>query len=359
MRRLLARGARATRVTRKTNGGSHGARRVAAIASAVAVTGALGGIGAFAHAQLAGAAPMPTITQVQAEVNSLQSQSDQIGEQFDQVTTELHQAQAQLAGVRKRDGKALGEYNAARTALQRVAIASYEDSGQSSMMGLITSANPNNVLSQAALLQELGNINNQQAARFLGAAKAVASAQAQVQRTELGISQLHQQVAAKQTKLNKLLASSQAVLQSLDIQQDEQLATVGGGTTSGVDPYGQSTPALKAVWYVYQQLGKPYEWGATGPGAFDCSGLMQAAYEYAGISIPRTTYDQVSALPAIAEGDLQPGDLMFFEGDGHVGMFVGNGLMIDAPATGQDVTLHSIKEAWYAENYDSAASVPS
>jgi peptidoglycan DL-endopeptidase CwlO len=358
VRKLLAKGAGATGGPGKTEGGRSGTRRAITITSAVAVAGMLGGVGAFVHTQTAGAAPAPTISQVQSEVNSLQSQSDQVGQQFDQVESELSHAKAQLAAVKKRNSKAYGEYTAARKALQDVAIASYEDSGNSSLMGLITSASPDDVLSQASLVEEIANINNEQAAKFLSAAQAVAQAEAQLKRTELAIAQLSSQVSAKQQKLNSLLTKDQDLLTSLTEQQDEALATVGGGTTTGTDPYPQTTPALKAVYYVYQHLGDPYEWGSTGPNTFDCSGLMMAAYAYAGISIPRDTYEQVAALPSVAESDMQPGDLMFFEGDGHVGMYVGNGLMIDAPATGQDVTLHSINEAWYAENFDSAAYVP-
>lgn len=356
MRKLLARGAGVTGGTGQPDGGRAGARRAVAITSALTVASALGGVAAFAQA--AGAAPMPSIQQVQAEVNNLQSQSDQVGQQYDQVSSELAQAKARLAAVGKRDSKAVAAYDAARKALGRVAVASYEDSGNSSLMGLITSASPDHVLEQASLVEEIANINNEQAARFLAAANAVAAAEAEVRRTEMGIQQLSAQVTAKQEKLNALLASDQSLLQSLTVQQDQALATVGGGTTSATDPYGQSTPALEAVYYVYQHLGDWYQWGSTGPTTFDCSGLMQAAYAYAGISIPRDTYEQVAALPSVAESAMQPGDLMFFEGDGHVGMYVGNGLMIDAPATGQQVTLHSINEPWYAQNFDSAAYVP-
>jgi cell wall-associated NlpC family hydrolase len=322
------------------------------------MAGALGGIGAVLQTQTAGAAPMPTISQVQSELNNLQSQQDQIGEQFDQVQSELKQAKAHLAAVKKANSKAYGEYTAARKALQQVAIASYEDSGNSSLMGLVTSANPGTVLSQASLVEEIANLNDEQAAKFLAAAQAVQQAENQVQRSELAIQQLSSQVSAKQTKLNKLVASEDALLKSLSLQEDEELVTVGGGSTSGVDPYPQTTPALKAVYYVFQHLGDWYDWGATGPDEFDCSGLMMAAYAYAGIAIPRDTYEQDAALPAISEADMQPGDLMFFESDGHVGMYVGNGMMIDAPATGQQVNLHSINESWYAENFDSAAYVP-
>jgi cell wall-associated NlpC family hydrolase len=356
VRKLLAREAGATGGTGHHEGGRGGARRAVAITSALAVAGALGGVATFA--QRAGAAPMPTIQQVQSEVNSLQSQSDQVGQQYDQVSAELAQAKAQLAAVRKQASRATAAYDAARRALSRVAVASFEDSGNSSLMGLITSASPDHVLEQASLVEEIANINNEQAARFLAAANAVAAAEAELQRTELGIEQLSAQVNAKRQKLNALLTSDQNLLQSLTVAQDQALATVGGGTTSATDPYGQSTPALKAVYYVYQHLGDWYQWGATGPTTFDCSGLMQAAYAYAGISIPRDTYEQVAALPSVAESDMQPGDLMFFDGDGHVGMYVGDGMMIDAPQTGQQVTLHSINEPWYAENFDSAAYVP-
>jgi cell wall-associated NlpC family hydrolase len=358
VRKLLARGAGGTGETGKTSGHRTGSRRALAITSAFAMAGALGGAGALVQAGTAGAAPMPTIPQVQSELNSLQSQQDQIGQQYDQVESELAQAKAHLATVKKENSKAYAEYTAARKALQEVAIASYEDSGNSSLLGLVTSANPDSVLSQASLVEEIANLNNEQAVKFLAAAQAVQQAEDQVQRSELAIQQLASQVSAKQTRLNNLVASEDALLKSLSLQQDEELVTVGGGSTSGVDPYSQDTPALKAVYYVFQHLGDWYQWGATGPDEFDCSGLMMAAYAYAGITIPRDTYSQVAALPAISEAAMQPGDLMFFEGDGHVGMYVGNDMMIDAPATGQQVNLHSINEAWYAANFDSAAYVP-
>lgn len=103
-----------------------------------------------------------------------------------------------------------------------------------------------------------------------------------------------------------------------------------------------------ALTFAYQRLGVDYQWGGTGP-RYDCSGLTQAAYRAAGISIPRTSEQQWSSLPAVADSDLQPGDLVFFNpGEfvpglpGHVGIYIGNGQMVDAPRTGAVVRIEPI-----------------
>ncbi|MER7204207.1 C40 family peptidase [Streptomyces sp. NPDC000188] len=90
-------------------------------------------------------------------------------------------------------------------------------------------------------------------------------------------------------------------------------------------------------------------WGATGPNAFDCSGLTQAAYRSAGISLPRTTYSQINAGPRIPRSQLQPGDLVFFySGISHVGLYIGNGKMIHAPNPSAPVRIAPIDEMPFA-----------
>ncbi len=102
--------------------------------------------------------------------------------------------------------------------------------------------------------------------------------------------------------------------------------------------------AGKVISYAEQQLGKPYVWGATGPDAFDCSGLAMMAYRAAGIAIPRTSQQQWAAEPHIPQGRQQPGDLVFFAGSdgtmtapGHVGILTSRETMIDAPQAGETV----------------------
>ena len=93
-----------------------------------------------------------------------------------------------------------------------------------------------------------------------------------------------------------------------------------------------------AVDTALAQQGKPYVWGGTGPGGYDCSGLTSSAYKAAGVSIPRTSKAQSTAGVAVDRANLQPGDLIFFyKPVGHVGMYIGNGQMVHSSTYGQPV----------------------
>lgn len=113
---------------------------------------------------------------------------------------------------------------------------------------------------------------------------------------------------------------------------------------------GPGPSASTAVAYALAQIGTPYRWGGETPGlGFDCSGLTQAAYQAAGIAIPRTSEAQWSALPHVSLDQLQPGDLVFFDpGEfipglpGHVGVYIGSGEMVDAPHAGAMVRIEDL-----------------
>jgi NlpC/P60 family len=94
-----------------------------------------------------------------------------------------------------------------------------------------------------------------------------------------------------------------------------------------------TTPADMAISYARQQIGKPYRYGFTGPNYFDCSGLVQSAYKYAGILLPRTSEIQMTVGTPVTRNALEPGDLVFPD-SGHVQIYVGDGEIIEAPRTG-------------------------
>lgn len=104
-----------------------------------------------------------------------------------------------------------------------------------------------------------------------------------------------------------------------------------------------ASPEQKALAFAQSKLGAPYAWGATGPESFDCSGLMQWAYKQAGVDIPRTSEAQQEAGTPVVLDALQPGDLVFFYGGSHVGIYAGNGKVVHAPEVGDYVKTTSIE----------------
>jgi cell wall-associated NlpC family hydrolase len=117
-------------------------------------------------------------------------------------------------------------------------------------------------------------------------------------------------------------------------------------------PNGTAAAAVRAA---LGEIGKPYRWGATGPGSFDCSGLVGFAYAEAGLALPRTSRQQWSAGRHVEVADLRPGDLVFWAHDAgdpatihHVGIYVGQGLMVHAPHTGALVRVDALRPAGFA-----------
>ncbi|TDC95641.1 NlpC/P60 family protein [Nonomuraea deserti] len=105
----------------------------------------------------------------------------------------------------------------------------------------------------------------------------------------------------------------------------------------------QKVKAGKAIAVAKNQIGDPYRYGATGPGSFDCSGLVQYAWNKAGVKLPRVASSQFARIRnKVSWRNLKPGDLMFFNGLGHVGMYVGKGKMIHSPRTGERVRIDKL-----------------
>lgn len=329
-------------------------RRGAAIAAGMFT---IAGLVTFATG--AGAAPQPTVGQVQAKVNELTSQFDQVSEQLDQVSQQLSAAQARLAQLHGDVRRADARFQAARTYVAQVAAATFEDSGAMSVAGVLTSGDPSATLQQGALLTELSGSQDVETGQLLADASELSGAEQQQQRTEAGIAALKSQLAGHKDALGKLLATEKATLASLTVpeQQAVQSHSIGAnGTTSATYTGPTSTQAEKAVAFAYAQLGCPYVYGGTGPCnlGYDCSGLAQAAWAAAGVAIPRDTYEQWAALPHIASSAIEPGDLLYYNGIGHVAMYVGGGYIIDAPVPGESVERIPMDTSWYVASFDGA-----
>jgi peptidoglycan DL-endopeptidase CwlO len=333
------------------------ARRAAVLGTVALLAAGL----AVAVAQVAGAQPQPSISSVRNSVNTLTGEFNKANQQYDEVEQQLAAARSRLAQVSKQLAHGQRQFEAARRLVVQIADSSYEDSSNTSLAGLLTSNDPRQVLSEASIILQITGTRNLETQAFLADATQLASVRDEYQHTEEGIAQLAAQRSGTKNHIASLLAKEKSILGSLTATQlaAVQQGTVngGGGTTTAVytGPTGSQTDT--AVAFVFHQLGCMYSYGATGPCSvgFDCSGLVMKAWAAAGVTIPRDTYGQWAALPHVAESDLQPGDLLFYNGIGHVAMYVGNGMIIDAPSQGQPVRELSMNTAWYASSYDGAA----
>lgn len=307
---------------------------------------------------VAAATPQPTIAQVQHRLNQLNTQTDQVGQQYDQAMQELASASQRLALVNREAARYEARFQTMRVAIAQIAATAYEEGNLTSPAALLTSGDPQQILNQSSILLELSANNSAAMNQFLAAARELTGAQQSARRVEAGMMALKNNLSNRQRSLAKLRAQQETLLAQLTPAQ-QAAASPGGQTgpskTTTTSSYKgpTSTQAEKAVAFAYAQIGKPYEWGATGPGSFDCSGLTMSAWAAAGVSIPRVSYAQMSQLPSVSTSALEPGDILGFAGNSHVGIYVGGNYLIDAPQTGEDVEKVALS-GWYQSELDGA-----
>ena len=333
------------------------ARRCATIAVA-----ALAAAGLLTVAGSAGAQPQPTVSQVQAKLKKLTLKEDWLIQRYDQATQDLASARQRLKLVDREVAKDEAAATAMRDEIASIASNVYMNGAMSSVAALLTSGDPETLLSQSAILTHLSSDQYQQLQQVITTDRQLAGARQVAKRTEQAVQKLQKQLGSQRASLDKVITQQKALLASLTPPQRQQ--QLGGGTTTTTPkatgggghytgPTG--TQAQKAVAFAYGALGCPYVYGATGPcgSGYDCSGLTMSAWASAGVSIPRTSYGQAT-LPAVSRSALQPGDILEFAGDSHVGIYVGGGMLIDAPQPGMNVEKVSLSTGWYAANFDGA-----
>ena len=197
------------------------------------------------------------------------------------MAQQLTAAKTRLKQVNKQLARDKARYEASRKLVVQIADSSYEDSGSTSLAGLLTTDDPAKMLTQASLMLQLTGTRNLQTKAFLADATQLTSVQHEQQRTESGIAQLAAQIGRTlRTTSPSCCRTRRAILSSLTAQQLTQVqqgtVTSGGGNTHAHYTGPTTTQADKAVAFVFGQLGCPYSYGATGPCSvgFDCSGLV-------------------------------------------------------------------------------------
>ena len=314
------------------------ARRAATLAATVAVCAAV------LPAAEAGAAPAspashPGLNAILAKAKALSEQIDKLSEQYDGLKIQLAQARSEAAIAKenaKRYQEILGQDS---SSIGAIAAENYMTGGMNPALELLQSSSPQSLLDRASIMTQIEHENGAKvslvAAAESAAQRAVAAAAQQQQRARMLAAAMAAKVAVIQKKEN--FFNSKAFKQAEAIYQQTGKYPISASQIPG-DSVG-----VQALKFALTKVGDPYVWGAAGPSAFDCSGLVVWAYAQIGISLMHFTGDLWNEGEHVSRSELEPGDLVFFFADlGHVGIYVGNGLMVDAPTTGQVVKVQPI-----------------
>jgi cell wall-associated NlpC family hydrolase len=168
------------------------------------------------------------------------------------------------------------------------------------------------------------------------------------------------QAAEAARQLQMARAAQARIVAQQQVRQQQVADTIVG--VSAVAPESDTIVAPPSthggvVGVAMSQLGTPYVWGGSSPGGFDCSGLVMWAYAQVGVSLPHSSYALFGMGVPVSRDQLEPGDLVFFDGLGHVGIYIGGGQFIHAPHTGDVVKISSLGEGWYTSAYVGARRI--
>ena len=312
----------------------NGRNRLAAGIATLAVAGVVGMLpSTSAHAA-------PSIKDVQAKVDNLYHQADVAGENYDAANVRLKQLRSQLADLKLDQKRQDQQLSGVRDQVRDSVMRQFEGSNMSAVGQVVTSGDPKAFLAGLSTMTAYDGIQNSLLTDYANQVtalnlrqKATASRAAAVTKTEAQLKQ------AKDTADQKL-AEAKKVLDGLQAKQREEM-TSRDDARMPTGPVDASGAAATAISYAMAQVGKAYVFGAAGPSAFDCSGLTMRAWGAAGVALPHSSAAQYAGGRKISASELQPGDLVFYYHPiSHVGMYIGNGQIVNAenPSVGVTVT---------------------
>ncbi|MBX7547305.1 C40 family peptidase [Streptomyces sp. tea 10] len=337
----------------------------------------------------------PSLEEVEKKVDDLYRQAESATEKYDAAKERTGKERGHVDALRQEVARRTDSLNKAREELGSFAAAQYRTGAAAPSTATFLLANdPQDYFDQTQLMNRLTTREKSAVDAYIGDQAATMKKRREAAESLQTLTTSQQDLQTAKTTVQKKLASARELLSQLTAQEKARLAQIeqakqqeaarkaaelakqqaaarakqqssssgssssgSGGSTStgstGSTSSGSSgssgssssydTKAEKALAFARAQIGKPYVWGATGPGSYDCSGLTQAAWKAAGVALPRTTYDQVNAGTTVSLADARPGDLIFFYDDiSHVGLYIGNGMMIHAPKPGAYVREESV-----------------
>ena len=347
--------------------------RLAGITLAIAGLIATGGIAAPAQAA-------PNLEQVRLQVQDLESKAEAATERYNEARNELAEVRTELDALKAKVRRERREMREILGAVDDLARAAYTSGGLDTSLQLLLSEDPNEFLAQSAALDAVQRGQASALRKTATARLRLAQSEAAVLDKEARAKDLRDRMKEAKDEADDRYADAQKILDNLEEEQRQRLAQMarnereaarqaaaaaaaalssGGGSSSAGGGFTGSGRAAKAVQYALSQVGDRYVAAASGPSAFDCSGLTMTAWRQAGVSLPHYSRSQYSVTRRIPLSQAQPGDLVFYFGNGarHVGMYIGNGKMVHAANPRTGVVVSNILGPWYSSRFSGIGRV--
>jgi peptidoglycan DL-endopeptidase CwlO len=293
-----------------------------------------------------------SLDEVRVELESLYHQAVSATDAYNLAAERVEKQSAELAKLGREASKAQERIDDLKDRAGAAARAQYRGGGLPPEAQLMLTSDPGLFLDGAGRIRE-GQKATRDLLRELKQAQeelATYSEAAGVQWKKLEADRLKQAEAKKE--ISAKIAAAERIESRLEKEEQERLLVLEREAAEKAQADWLNSGALKeaggkateqgekAVQFATGQVGKPYQWGAEGPGSYDCSGLTSQAWAAAGQSIPRTSQEQWRQLPKIDIKDMRPGDLIIYHADAsHVGMYIGDGSIVHAPRPGRTVSV--------------------
>ena len=279
----------------------------------------------------------PTIDEVQTRVDRLYHQAEQAQERYHDAKVELDELRKDVGSLQADQDRQDDRLATVREQVQDSIVSQYEGTSLSAVGQAVVSEDPSQFLSQLTTIAAYNDIQSQLFADYSTELKALDIRSSATDERRARMAALEKQLAKEQAAVQDKLAEAKDQLGQLKEDEREELLASRSGSVRLPTDVPASGRAGAAVQYALAQVGNAYVYGAAGPSAFDCSGLTMMAWAQAGVGLPHSSSAQFGAGPHIASSALQPGDLVFYYSPiSHVGMYIGNGLIVHAanPGTG-------------------------
>jgi cell wall-associated NlpC family hydrolase len=332
----------------------------------------------------ASAAPTAvTVAEAKAQIEQLEVEAEALDQNYVGVKEQLDQGRAKLALKQADVAEQTRKVKEIRLQVGQVALAQFQNRNVDTAAQIFLNSNTDDFLSQVSTVEKVSQNQNRVLQDFQEQQAELAELEYSSATDLASLSEQEKQLAKLRTDSDAKIAESKKVLARLSAAEQAAIAaaekkaadeakaqaeqaaasdgsSTGGSTTGGTGtgsgstggsstggsstgdttPVSGSSRGATALAYARKQLGKPYRFGAAGPSAFDCSGLTLQAWKAAGVTLPRVSEQQIRVGKVVAKADLQPGDLVFFydaSAPSHVGLYVGNGVILHAPRPGKAV----------------------